>query len=170
LWGHEKETKVLSLEQVVRNITEAFIDADMPGADELFGEESDVRHPDYGEVISCLKGRKWSDLDIDDLHDIELGFFAFTPKAFAYYLPALLIFIVKDYPSEDDLAGTLMFVLAPGLIGLPHLNRRVEQMTQKQKMAVKSFFEYLQHQHPEYFDEDLGLTEVEAYKFWIAVK
>ena len=153
---------MIMLEQVVNNILNAFEDTVIPSVEDIFMDGVDL-YPEYSQILKLLSDKKWNDLSVEDLHIVEDGIYSFTPRAFVYYLPAFLLRTLEMFESEDMLSETTLSILRPpNSTYIDLFNRRIQEMTLKQKRAVKHFLQYLLRQFPEYFvDED-----AKTFTFW----
>lgn len=90
-------------DDVLARLDEAFKDRAVPGDDDLMSEPF-YEESDEGDTFERLRGRKWSDLTIEDIQWHHFTLYKLTPTATAYYFPAFLLAEVAD-PSETDFTG-----------------------------------------------------------------
>ncbi len=91
------------MQDLIQEIKEAFADVPYPG------------HSNIGtdEHIVAFRGLHWNDVPLEILFLRRFEITSFTPGAFHFYLPAMLIGILLHHEELDTLPGTLVDSLAP---------------------------------------------------------
>jgi hypothetical protein len=64
----------------------------------------------FDETFQLLKGKTWRELDVPKLMSGDTPIPDLTPEAFHYYMPALLIGALKEWP---ELSNALTFYFCP---------------------------------------------------------
>jgi len=105
-------------------------ESDSEGADELF------------------RGRERHDLRGSDLDYHSFALRAFSPAAFAYYLPAFMIAALED--EGLGLADVLIDCLSPpsNNPSRPSFARRWLSLTRQQQAVVIAFMQHFSHRNP----------------------
>jgi hypothetical protein len=82
-------------------VKEAFQDAEYPGEDQLIGDSSDLIAHDgeSNEIRDAFAQKRWNEITRDHLLYLPQTVSFFSPKAFVYYLPALLL-ATLDFDEE----------------------------------------------------------------------
>ncbi|MWP62968.1 hypothetical protein [Gilliamella sp. Pas-s25] len=83
---------------------------------ELSFEYSKIIMPDDEIALKQFLGKNWSDITLDIYMNYVDALYAFTPLAYAYYLPGLLITTAKDIATDEkgdrrELINTVIFPL-----------------------------------------------------------
>lgn len=97
-------------EELVARICSAFGDAPRPGDDELL-------HPDCMDDCDILQfygGVRWQDMTDEMVIYNYAAPTAFSAKAFRYYLPAFLIWTLRNPGSPEYAGEALLRALDPG--------------------------------------------------------
>ena len=100
-------------EELVSRIRAAFDDAPLPGDDELL-------HPDCMDDCDILQfygGVRWQDMTDEMVVYNYAAPTAFSAKAFCHYLPAYLIWTLRNPESPEYAGEALLRALDPGTSG-----------------------------------------------------
>jgi hypothetical protein len=132
-------------------IREAFPASPIPS--QIISEEL-LYDSERQEIVDAFSGRSWHELSTEELryHDIALS--CYTPRGFAYYLPAYLLAIVDDLERADILVDGTLYHLRPRAGFTEKLRARMEALSSQQRQAVAHFAEYLRDLFPEMFHHD----------------
>jgi hypothetical protein len=127
-------------EQLKRAIREAFGTGNFPEGVSLLSGTTGYNEPGYIETVFARKNWQevkpvtdskspmwWGDRFRDDI------FSYFSDAAFAYYAPALMLYVLDDYEGADVCADRIVM----------RLRSAWEEFTAKQQEVVNAFFEYL---------------------------
>jgi hypothetical protein len=120
------------------------------------------------EILDAFAGKRWPDLATKDLRSREEFQSLFTPLAYAYYLPAVLIAVLLDETEADILHDGLIFNLTPDndlVLGRCHAIKRL--LTKQQVIALRRFLRLMKSHEPGYSSADAWLDFVE--RFWSAL-
>lgn len=96
--------KVKCTEFLRRLIYIAFEKTVYPGDDNLVIGMYPPKMPDYVAVYDLYKGHKWHSFNDDFFYshgEVQSSIGFLTPKAFVYYLPAFMLYIISDEWSND---------------------------------------------------------------------
>ena len=91
-------------------IDRAFADTEYPGDDDLTGYPKEGR--EYDDTWKLLRGKDWRDMPVYEFMSGDTPIPDLTPRAFHYYLPALLKASLTEGPSQCVL-DSLPFYLNP---------------------------------------------------------
>ncbi len=123
-------------------IRAAFADSQYPGDDQLTVYDPQGR--EFDETFRLLRGTAWESVDVQEFLSGDTPVPDLTPKAFCYYLPALLITALKEAP---DIANLLVFYFTPsssdlfpdaadGLGFRAGLEERLSLLTREQRLLI----------------------------------
>jgi hypothetical protein len=110
--------------------------------------------PERKEVVDCFSGRIWADLSVDELRYHDIAMSCFTPAAFAYYLPAYLLAILRDFVEADILVHGTFHYLRPISGFIDMRNERRAALSPRQRKAVVLFAEYMRTAYGAMFNHD----------------
>lgn len=145
-------------ERVTTEVLIAFSVLAYPGDANLVGGESD----EYVELRQELKGLRWQDVP-DSLIRRETSCLSFlSPLAFRYYLPAYLMYSVRNIENPDS---GCMNTLASLRVAGP-CPARIRRFTKLQRIAVKHFIEFFRDSAP----EDAEEAEEVFSSYWCRVR
>jgi hypothetical protein len=123
---------------IARDVEEAFAHVPYPGDDKL------LRYPGYYEnddVLATFRGKHWKDITPQMLVVHQHSLSLFSPEAFRFFLPCLLISAMLHSDVTDLLWGTLFYNLAPGHSDMDFLNERTNLLDARQKSVVRRYVE-----------------------------
>ncbi|WP_170328939.1 DUF6714 family protein [Ruegeria arenilitoris] len=154
--------KVTTTTKALANqIIAAFDGLDPPADDELL-------HPECIDDVDILEfygGVKWHEMTDQMIVYSYAAPTAFSPKAFQYYLPAYLIWTLRNSDSPEYASESILLALDPGTSKeMLHEFRKSKfsQLTPTQTEAVLRFLYYFSD-HPE-----LGeFAEAALVNYWI---
>lgn len=124
---------------IVRQIEAAFAGVDYPGRDALLHDHC----CECAEVSAAFAGRRWAEITLDDvLAGRETALL--NAAAWRYYLPAVMIWCVREPEAVDVIEDNLVSQLEPpgdGL-GVPEwFNERATGFSPGQRAAIVAFLE-----------------------------
>jgi hypothetical protein len=148
--------------QVIERIAMAFKDVAYPGDQNITDGHSVEAH----QVASLLRGKRWSDIDIellqqyDEVADLSSLPFFLSPAAFHYYLPAFLTVTLSNPREFGMLADTLVSTLGPVTNAatrdiIRRATARTASLTDDQTHCVIEYLRYLRSLHA----SDKGLND-----------
>ncbi len=145
-------------------IQHAFQDVRYPGDDNLvaLGREA-TGEP--ASIAARLKGKKWSDLDTEEIIWHQASLSMLLPAALHYYLPAFLIASL-----EPDKVGfvfdALLWTLSPSFYeggSTARFDELVRLLSDEQRIAIRLFFDYARDTYPQDFAGDAPETTLTTY-------
>ena len=149
------------MKSLIDEIDEAFEGLEPP-------EDNELLHPDCMDDVDILEfygGRRRQDMTDENIIYSYAAPTAFSPKAFRYYLPAYLIWTLKNRDTVEIAAETILLALDPGTEReLLHDFRKSKfsLLTTQQIAVVKSFL-WDMAKHP-----DLGeFADCALVNYWI---
>jgi hypothetical protein len=159
-------TKKITPDDLVKKIKDVFVDTPFPGNDRQF-HGVNIDDPDLEEVFRNLK---WQDLSCDMLISHYMCMLYFTPQAFQYYLPAMLIETLEnpERTEEDDIMDHLIYHITPDKNEPPTTvhNEDARQilslLTNNQLEVLKEYMTYIFNNYQSLLS-DLGLSMIENY-------
>jgi hypothetical protein len=129
----------LSLEALKKKIEDAFASACYPGDDHIVNDGS--RH--Y-PLARRYRGRHWRELTFEDVFREPDPLAHFTPPAFAFFLPAILLASLTDDPRTRGICVDIVYHLGPFLSDATpdEFDVRIRDLTKEQREAVAHFLLY----------------------------
>jgi hypothetical protein len=127
-------------EVVISRIREAFAATEQPPHDTLINNHC----CECADVSAAFAGKRWTDVTLDDVmrgREIAL----LTAAAWRYYLPAFLIWTIREPKTVDVLQDNLEFQLAPPVAGhgVPEwFEQRAPGFSAPQRDAIAAFLDW----------------------------
>jgi hypothetical protein len=161
-----------TLEQVTAQIEAAFAETPYPG------DENVAAYARYGRSIAeTLRGKHWSEVELEDLYKHRWEIFLLTPETFRFYLPIFMLAALYHYEEMDSLAHNVIFSLTPQreehisnyLNGQynDYFSRRAAAFNRGEKEAILTFLQAFDRLHPgEQLIYDIQLLGV-TIPFWV---
>ncbi len=135
------------MQQLVEEIRAAFEGAEPPADDRIL-------HPDCRDDVDILEfygGVRWQDMTDENVIYSYAAPTAFSAEAFRYYLPAFLIWTLKNLDSVEYASESILLALDPGTDKeLLHDFRKskFDAMTPDQVAVVRKFLWHVsEHDH-----------------------
>lgn len=153
-------------EELIRKIEEAFADSQYPGDDRLVYDRSG-RHFECEEIAKDFRGKDWREIPLETLRYHSDSLFFFTSKAYKFYLPAYLMASIRSYREADIISSNVVYSLTyPEETGtkMELFIDRTNCFSSTQKLAIRSFLEFLLAQHSN--DFPLGDLNIALDRFW----
>ena len=127
-------------EQIVQQIRDAFANVPQPPADALVNNHC----CECAETSAAYAGKRWAEVSLEELlRGIEISLL--TASAWRYYLPAFLIWTIRNPDAVGVLEDNLVFQLEPPREGrgVPEwFNERAPGFSPKQRRAIAAFLEW----------------------------
>lgn len=142
-----------SRDSVLAEIRNAFAGRPRPEKDGII-RPSEHRNPEQAETGDRYARYAWTEVPPELLREKRDILHAFTPEAFAYYLPAFLSSVVGDYRPGEEMNGTLVWTLTcnwNNLDILPMQHQRFRALSREEGAAVCHALEWLMAEHGEDF-------------------
>lgn len=150
-----------SPETLIAQIETAFGGLQMPADDELL-------HPECRDDVDILEfygGIRWQDMTDDMVVHGYAAPTAFSAKAFQYYLPAYLIWTLRNPDSSDYAGDSTLLALDPGTPDESLHDFRKSKfalLTPKQRRLVREVLSHFADH--EYFGES---AELALLNYWL---
>src|SRR5688572_8716232 len=93
-------------------VNKAFGNVPYPGDHDIVS--SDTLKGNYDDAITVLrffKGKRWQDINLDELIANRDHLPIFTSEAYRYYLPAYMIATISQFESVDVLSNNTLYSL-----------------------------------------------------------
>ena len=152
-------------EAVIDRIREAFADTALPPHDTLINNHC----CECADVSAAFAGKRWTEVTLDDVmrgREIAL----LTAAAWRYYLPAFLIWTIREPKIVDVLQDNLEFQLAPPVDGhgVPEwFAQRAPGFSTEQRSAIAAFLDWSRERAEEVWPPGTVPPHVyNALKFW----
>lgn len=119
-------------------------------------------------VGAYFRGRTFEGHEVAALRYHSVGLSFFTPEAFAYYLPAYLLAVLKDRETADTIYDSIFFHLSPKQLGMQWADSyraRIAGFTEEQKQAIGA---YLAWCAAPYEEAGSSLAEVDQILAYLA--
>ena len=156
-------------ETVINRIREAFAGTEQPSPDTLMNNHC----CECAEVSAAFAGKRWTEVTLDDVmrgREIAL----LTAAAWRYYLPAFLIWTIREPKTVDVLQDNLEFQLAPPTddLGVPEwFAQRAPGFSPAQRGAIAAFLEWSGERDEEVWPPGTVPPHVyNALKYWSAAE
>ena len=154
----------MTLEQTIKIIIEGFGETQLPGGQNLLHREccddSDIR---------AFYGKLWNEVDSAVLERENAALCFFSPTAFQYYLPAYLIWTLRNFRTSDSFTvDSTIYSLDPttkskGTV-CDFAESKFTLFTPAQKSAISAFLEFMASE-PDHCDAQAAKS---ALKYWNA--
>lgn len=152
--------------ETATKIERAYGEVPYPGDDRLVEGFS----LEASEIADFLKGRRWQDLQPEELLRNRQSLFFMTPEAIRFYLPAYLRTSVLHYEKADTIPGSIMFLLRPTAPNDSDAEKRFRarfgSLNKQQCEAIRAFLEYIHDEHAEDFPNQSGTDEASVLLKW----
>ncbi|MBL8160684.1 MAG: hypothetical protein JNJ61_01780 [Anaerolineae bacterium] len=133
------------------------------------GDERVAAYARYGRSIAdALRGKHWTEVELDVLHKHRWEIFLLTPETFRYYAPVFMLAALYHHDEIDSLPDNVLFSLTPqrdehvaNYFSGEHrdyFSRRAAAFVTEEKAAILAFvegFAALYPQHQSIYDIDL---------------
>jgi len=153
-------------EEVAELIESAFSRERYPGDSHLTQGPS----MEAAELREFLRGKRWRDLQLEELVRNRESIFFMTPEALRYYIPAFLIASVRHYADSDQIPSTLLFLLDQLAMNnsdyQSRFRERFESFSDSERAAIRAFLEYIRDTHLEDFPSSAGKDQVSQVHDW----
>lgn len=127
-------------EAIIEQIRDAFLDVEQPSRDALFNNHC----CECAEVSEAYAGKRWTDISLDDvLRGRETALL--SASAWRYYLPALMIWVIRAPDEVDVLLDNLVYQLEPPADGrgVPEWFReRAVGFSARQRLAIVAYLNW----------------------------
>ena len=127
-------------EAIVEQIRAAFAGAEYPGREALFN-----RHCcECAEVSDAFAGRPWTEITLQHLLEGRETALL-TAAAWRYYLPAMMIWCVREPEAVDVIQDNLVYQLEPpgDDSGVPEwFNERATGFSDEQRAAIAAYLDW----------------------------
>lgn len=160
---------VQSSEAVIQQIEAAFAGTELPPPDALVNNHC----CECAEVSAAYAGKRWTEVTLEDVmrgREIAL----LTATAWRYYLPAFLIWTIREPKTVDVLQDNLEFQLAPPVDGhgVPEwFAQRAPGFSPAQRSAIAAFLEWSREQGEAVYPPGTMPPHVySALKYWSAAE
>jgi hypothetical protein len=139
---------------LVEAISRAFAASDYPQGDPISESPNDEGTAEY------FRGRSWRDCSTKDLMRHDFALLAFTPRAFAYFLPAFLVASL-DHPKRAPIDHVILVLTPPkNDPRRPSFWRRWSLLTPAQRQVVVDCLRYWGRAEPGTLD--VAATSLQA--------
>jgi len=127
---------VLNREDVIDQIARAFVDASRPADDELLHPEC----MDDGDLERLYGVPHWQQLSDEPMEYEHAGLFFLSSAGFRHFLPAYMVFALRNSKSGAAVVDSTVFALTPQSGGLAEFAAsKFTLFDQAQRAAVVAF-------------------------------
>jgi len=154
-------------ESIIGLTRTAFADVAYPGREALFNDHC----CECAEVSGSYGGKPWSETTLEDvLGGRETALL--SPAAWRYYLPAVLIWCVREPDAVDVIQDNLVYQLEPpdGERGVPEwFNQRAMGFSAEQRSALVAYLDWYRERAEAYgFGDEAAPHVNNALAYWAA--
>lgn len=97
----------MNKEKLIETIKEAFKEEKHPGEFNLVYDNSG-KHLECIQVRELFKDKTWNSLPDNFMFEEHTALNFFSKEGFKYYLPAFMVFSIRDYESADEIPNNLV--------------------------------------------------------------
>jgi len=185
-------TKGHNVNQLKEQIKNAFQDVSYPGDNHITGP-SIAPGTELYDIQQVFKGKHWLDITGNILSTQSDSIFFLSVEGYHFYLPGFMLACIDDFEEMKNIAGQLIHTLTPPKIiyeqrrkwleddnrdytkiivqesekykniHIRSFKEKMENITLKQKQAIKSFLEFIRDMYPQYFFDE---AETALKEYW----
>lgn len=152
--------------EIIHEIEKAFSGIDYPGDERLV---TNIEHYEADEIIEDFKGKSWKEIPLKLVYKHRLSIPLFTPEAFRFFLPGLLIAALKAPVGSEYNPGEILEFIFYNLVPVSDeihettmLSDRINGFTPQQKASVGRFVWLFIESSPHHNE----LYKNKVSKFW----
>ena len=126
-------------EKIIQEIKNVFADVPYPGDERLV---TTLNHFEADEIIEDFKGKSWKEISLELAYKYRLSLPVFTPEAFRFYLPGLLITALQAPATSKYNPGEILEFIFYNLVPTgrtAHEMALIDDFTSQQKMSLSKF-------------------------------
>lgn len=140
----------LSIKNLQAKIEEAFSDVEQPSSDNITNHNC----PECRAVRRVFRNQSWRAIEPKKVYWAFGQLSLFTPEAFHYFLPAFMIYSLREPNSDVCQFVVFALTLHRKQVRSEWWQKRIDKFTEEQKLACNLFLRWLLP-NPEYaFDAD----------------
>ncbi|CAN5331884.1 hypothetical protein BH23BAC1_BH23BAC1_17820 [soil metagenome] len=155
---------------IIYKIQEAFSNVSYPGDDKIVYDNR-PQHLECKAIAETFSGKHWLEMSDEKLRYNADSIFFFTADAFIYFLPAFMIFVLKDFYGSDTIPHTLVHCLSAPEESDTNFHKEkffkiMNKLNEHQKEAIKAFLQFLKKEYPKEFpfrDIELALDSLKEF-------
>jgi hypothetical protein len=147
-------------------VKEAFRDVKYPGDDHLIGDSSDpITHDaESNEVRDAFAQKRWNEITRDHLVYLPQAVSFFSPKAFVYYLPAVLLATLDFERETAYFRESFIRRLSPDEGNQKRFLQIAAALTAEQKRVVAEYLEFVTQKA--YGGHPVGEAQIALERYW----
>jgi hypothetical protein len=132
-------------EEIIEEVERAFAHSVYPGDDRLV---ITTNHYEADDVIQDFKGKYWAELTVELAYKHRLSLPLFTPEAFRFYLPGLLVAALQASTESEENVGEILEFIFYSLVTLKGEDDNIKLFdiingfTSQQKASLAKFIRY----------------------------
>jgi hypothetical protein len=148
-------------DQLIARIEAAFADLEHPGDESLLHSQCF----DESDLEDFFGGIAWRDVPSEVIERNNASLCFFSPIAFRYYLPAFLIWVLRNHRTSDSsTVSSTLFNLDPDSGDLREFTlSKFSCLTPPQRQAVTEFLRFMRDHSAGRVDERAA---IEALSYW----
>jgi hypothetical protein len=149
-----------------RLVKEAFCDLNYPGDDRLIAGAipQHVLDPESEEVYKAFVGKKWGDVDREDFIYWPQAIPFFTPIAFVYYLPGILLASLGFDDESGFFTESFITRLTPDKNRESDFSQIIALLTPPQSRVIAEYLRFVTQEL--YGGMELGEAQIALERFW----
>jgi len=136
-------------------IVRAFNVVAYPGADRIVAGDSG----EYVDAKRELGSSRWQDLPAAKIGKWDWVLAFLTPSGFQYYLPAYLLYTVKNVMNPSLACDSTIYSLCVGEC----FSERFREFSRSQRLAVKHFLEFVRDFYPDEYEQEQASQALDDY-------
>jgi len=149
--------------RLISRIEAAFADAKHPGDGRLL-------HPqcfDNSDIRDFYGGVRWRQVPAEVIERNNASLCFFGPEAFRFYLPAFLLWTLRNYRTSDSFTvDSTIYSLDPGQDDLrAFILSKLSALTAPQREAVVAFLEFMRDHSDGHADAEAAARALDS--FWL---
>jgi hypothetical protein len=152
--------------EIAQEIESSFATNVYPGDDKLV---INSQHYEADDVMQDFSGKSWKEINLELAYKHRLSFPLFTPEAFRYYLPGMLIAALQAPTGSENNPSEILEFIFYSLIPLNDDNNETKRLfdtmsglNSQQKASIRKFIWFFIETNPHH----AKLYKDKANKLW----